>query len=106
MPPARALDPTPTREEVDIMSPIMPHTASETEPPVRVVTVDGERELNTLIDSLVEELRVPVEILVVNDPYLEGLVAALDGALPELPAWSPTTEALVAEYTARTGGAQ
>jgi hypothetical protein len=57
----------------------------------------SELELNTLIDALRAELAVPVELLVVEGP--------VSGAV-ELPAWSPVTEALVAEFVARTGGAR
>nr|BFD90672.1 hypothetical protein KitaXyl93_20320 [Kitasatospora sp. Xyl93] len=60
------------------------------------------QELDTLIDSLVEELAVPVVQLVMDDPWLETLC----GPLPALPSWSPQTVALVAEYEARTGGAR
>ncbi|WBP89474.1 hypothetical protein [Kitasatospora cathayae] len=56
----------------------------------------SELELNALVDSLSAEVTVPVEVLVV-----EGPVSAV-----ELPAWSSATEALVAEYAARTGGAR
>ena len=56
----------------------------------------SELELNTLIDSLTAELAVPVEVLVVEGPVSDA----------ELPAWSSATEALVAEYVARTGGAR
>ncbi|MFJ5070193.1 hypothetical protein ACIQC7_27670 [Kitasatospora sp. NPDC088556] len=56
----------------------------------------SELELNTLV----EELRVPVALLVFDDPWLDMLY----GPLPELPAWSPATVALVAEFEARTGG--
>lgn len=56
----------------------------------------GERELNALMDSLAAELVVPVEVLVVEGPVSDA----------ELPAWSSATEALVAEHTARMGGAR
>ncbi|MBV6697491.1 hypothetical protein KV557_10175 [Kitasatospora aureofaciens] len=54
----------------------------------------SELELNTLIDALRAELAVPVEVLVVEGP-VSGVV--------DLPAWSPQTERLVAEYRLREG---
>jgi hypothetical protein len=52
--------------------------------------------LNTLMDALVEELTVPVALLVIEDPQPDELCTQ--------PVWSPATEALVAEFVARTGG--
>jgi hypothetical protein len=66
----------------------------------------SEQELNVLIDALVAELTVPVAVLVIEDPWLDELYVRRYGPLPELPAWSPKTEALVAEFVARTGGAR
>ncbi|NUP53416.1 MAG: hypothetical protein HOW97_39760 [Catenulispora sp.] len=56
----------------------------------------SETELNVLMDSLSAEVVVPVEVLVVEGPVSDA----------ELPVWSSATEALVAEYSARTGGAR
>lgn len=64
----------------------------------------SELELNGLLDSLVEEMRMPVALLVIEDPWLDALDDRVYGPLV-LPAWSPETKALVTEYTARTGGA-
>jgi hypothetical protein len=66
----------------------------------------GESELNALIDALVEELAVPVALLVFEDPWLDAFDTQLYGPLPGLPVWSAETEALVAEFVARTGGAR
>ncbi|MFJ9448217.1 hypothetical protein ACIRRH_41335 [Kitasatospora sp. NPDC101235] len=63
-----------------------------------------EQGLNVLIDALVEELTVPVAVLVIDDPWLdEAVLTRLDGPLPELPAWSPQTVALVEEFEAMGG---
>ncbi|MFE5582499.1 hypothetical protein [Kitasatospora sp. NPDC056531] len=66
----------------------------------------SDTELNVLMDSLVAELTVPVALLVIEDPWLDALDTVTNGPLPELPAWSSATKALVAEYAARTGGAR
>ncbi|MFF1790809.1 hypothetical protein ACFVX9_30630 [Kitasatospora sp. NPDC058243] len=81
------------------MSPIIPYTLPETATAVRGVS---ELELNALLDALLAEIAMPAALLVFDDPWLDVLY----GPLPELPAWSPETVALVAEYSARTGGAR
>lgn len=66
----------------------------------------GELELNARLDTALVSLAAPVVQLVVPDPWLDRWYEVLDGrAETLLPVWSPQTEALVAEYEARTGGA-
>lgn len=84
---------------------IMPYRFPETDTPVRAA-VTNESELDTLLDALLAEIAVPVALLVFEDPWLDALYTVLDGPVPELPRWSPATEALVAEYAARMGGAR
>ncbi|MFB7910226.1 hypothetical protein ACFC1T_27710 [Kitasatospora sp. NPDC056076] len=84
---------------------IMPYHFPETDTPVRAAETN-ESELDTLLDALLAEIAMPVALLVFEDPWLDALDVVLYGPLPELPAWSPSTEALVAEFAARTGGAR
>jgi hypothetical protein len=67
----------------------------------------GELELNERLDATLAHLSAPAMQLVVPDPWLDRWYEVLDGrAETLLPVWSPQTEALVAEYEARTGGAR
>ncbi|MGW3072317.1 hypothetical protein [Kitasatospora sp. NPDC001132] len=73
-----------------------------------------ELELNARLDAALASLSAPPQQpatqLVLEDSWLDRFFVLLgdaDGSQAEslLPAWSPQTVALVAEFTARTGGA-
>ncbi|MEU1284969.1 hypothetical protein [Kitasatospora sp. NPDC005856] len=64
-------------------------------------------ELEARIDAALVSLAAPATQLVVEDPWLDRWYEVLDGQVDEsLPVWSAETVELVAEYTARSGGAR
>ncbi|MFD4394711.1 hypothetical protein [Kitasatospora sp. NPDC058478] len=85
------------------MSSIIPYRSPETAMAVRKSVV------NALLDSALSRLAAPPRLscVGVGSEYDELNCQVLDhlfGPLPELPAWSPETKALVTEHSARTGG--
>ncbi|MFJ2863727.1 hypothetical protein [Kitasatospora sp. NPDC087314] len=87
------------------MSPIIPYTFPETATAVR------ESIVNAPLDAALSRLASPSlpRCPDLGSDYDELNYLILDhlfGPLPELPAWSPQTELLVAEFEARTGGAR
>ncbi|MFG2913296.1 hypothetical protein ACGF0D_10455 [Kitasatospora sp. NPDC048298] len=62
--------------------------------------------LNALLNDVIARLALPGRLVFDVDDGFGDWFDDWCWPQPELPAWSPATEALVAEYTARSGGAR